>query len=75
MQNGLHVVSEPSIEAVDQFAVEMDPMAVCVRNNLRPHTPGEEGLQDQRIIEAIYESARTGKSVSLAAHQETPRGP
>jgi predicted dehydrogenase len=75
MQDGHDVVSEPSIEAVDQFAVEMDHMALCVRNNLRPHTPGEEGLQDQRVIEAIYESARTGKSVSLAAPHETTRGP
>ena len=75
VQDGHDVVSEPSIEAVDQFATEMDHMAFCVRNSQRPHTPGEEGLQDQRIIEAIYESARTGKSVSLAAHQETPRGP
>jgi hypothetical protein len=38
-------------------------------------TPSEEGLQDQRIIEAIYESARTGTSVSLPAPQETTRGP
>ena len=26
---------------------------------------GEEGLRDMRIIEAIYESARTGKSVKI----------
>jgi len=75
VQDGHDVVSEPSIEASDQFAVEMDHMALCVRNNLRPHTPGEEGLQDQRIIEAIYDSARTGKSVSLAQPQEVIRGP
>jgi predicted dehydrogenase len=74
-QDGHDVVSEPSIEAADQFAVEMDHMALCVRNNLQPHTPGEEGLQDQRIIAAIYEAARTGKSVSLAAPREATRGP
>jgi len=74
VQDGHDVVSEPSIEAADQFALEMDHMALCVKNNLQPHTPGEEGLQDQRIVEAIYESARTGKSVLLAAPQETTRG-
>lgn len=74
-QDGHDVVSEPSIEAADQFAVEMDHMAFCVRNNVQPHTPGEEGLQDLRIIEAIYESARTGKSVSLAELREATRGP
>jgi predicted dehydrogenase len=75
VQDGHDVFGELSIEAADQFAVEMDHMALCVRNNLRPHTPGEEGLQDQRIIQAIYESARTGKSVSLAAPREATRGP
>jgi predicted dehydrogenase len=75
VQEGQDVVSEPSIEAEDQFAVEMDHMALCVRNNLRPHTPGEEGLQDQRIVEAIYESAKTAKPISLAAPREATRGP
>ena len=75
VQDGHDVASEPSIEAADQFAFEMDHMALCVRNNVQPHTPGEEGLQDQRIIDAIYQSARTGKSVSLAAPREATRGP
>jgi predicted dehydrogenase len=30
-----------------------------------PRTPGEEGLRDIRIITAIYEAARTGKTVKL----------
>jgi LmbE family N-acetylglucosaminyl deacetylase len=66
-------MSEPSIEAADQFAAEMDHMALCLWNNLQPHTPGEEGIQDQKIIEAIYESARTEKSVSLAVPREAIR--
>jgi len=36
-----------------------------VIDNQPPYTPGEEGLQDQKIMEAIYESARTGKPVNL----------
>ena len=35
-------------------------------NNTEPLTPGEEGLKDMKIIEAIYESARTGKPIKLA---------
>jgi len=35
-----------------------------VMRNRQPHIPGEEGLQDMKIIEAIYESARSGRSVS-----------
>ena len=39
------------------------PRVSC--SNQTPYTPGEEGLQDHRIMEAIYESARTGKPVKL----------
>ena len=48
----------PQISEMDQFANELDHMADCVVNNRQPYTPGEEGLQDQRIIEAIFESAQ-----------------
>ncbi len=47
----------PILGAKNQFALEMDHMAECVMQNKTPYTPGEEGLQDQRIMEAIYESA------------------
>jgi predicted dehydrogenase len=50
----------------NQFALEMDHFAECVVSAKQPWTPGEEGLQDQRIMEAIYESARIGKPVRLA---------
>ncbi len=55
----------PSIKEVQQFALEIDHFAQCILENKRPYTPGEEGLQDQKIMEAIYESARTGKPVKL----------
>ena len=74
-EDGRNVVSEPSIEEKDQFAAEMDHMASCVRANTEPHTPGEEGLQDQRITDAIYESARTGKVVKLKTPTTATRGP
>ena len=61
----------PGIEQIstkhsNQFALEMDHFAECVVSGKQPWTPGEEGLQDQRIMEAIYESARIGKPVQLA---------
>jgi predicted dehydrogenase len=65
----------PSIEAKDQFTEETDHMAECILNDKMPHTPGEEGLQDQRIVDAIYESARTGKVVSLTPPSGSVRGP
>ncbi len=55
----------PAIPDEDQFALEMDHFADCIINNQTPFTPGEEGLQDQKIMEAIYQSAREGKLVNL----------
>jgi hypothetical protein len=34
-------------------------------DNKEPLTPGEEGLRDLKIMMAIYESARAGKTVKL----------
>lgn len=68
---------EPQIQAQNQFALEMDHMASCVRDNKRPHTPGEEGLQDMRVIGAIYEAGASGRTVKLPAAKglDVFRGP
>jgi predicted dehydrogenase len=58
---------EPQIQHQNQFALEMDHMAQCVRNDRKPHTPGEEGMQDMRIIGALYEAAESGSAVKLPA--------
>jgi predicted dehydrogenase len=63
------------IDPVDQFAREIDHMSLCVVRGQTPHTPGEEGLQDQRIVEAIYESARTNRAVKISAPAGPTRGP
>ena len=67
----------PEIPETDQFANELDHMADCVVDNHEPYTPGEEGLQDQRIIEAILESAKKGKIVKLpkVEREDAFRGP
>ncbi len=61
----------------NQFAREMDHFAECIRAGRQPHTPGEEGLQDQRLIAAIYEAARGGGMVKLPVVRglDTTRGP
>ena len=41
----------------------MDHLVDCIRNDKQPLTPGEEGLKDMRLIEAIYKSGATGASV------------
>ncbi|HYE75570.1 MAG TPA: Gfo/Idh/MocA family oxidoreductase, partial [Blastocatellia bacterium] len=60
-----NVTEERNLPTVDHFAAEMDHMSDCVMNNKEPLTPGEEGLRDLRIMMAIYEAARTGKTVKL----------
>ncbi len=49
----------------DQFVGEMDGFARAINGDGPFLATGEEGLRDMRIIEAIYESARTGKSVKI----------
>ncbi|WKB52249.1 Gfo/Idh/MocA family protein [Eleftheria terrae] len=65
---------QPSLPEVNEFAKEMDHMAQRVRDNQRPYSSGEDGLQDQRIIEAIYESARSGRWVKLEQPSNPVRG-
>ncbi|CAN7266411.1 Gfo/Idh/MocA family protein [Caulobacter sp. LjRoot300] len=51
--------AQPPIPAPpgDQFAREMDWMADVVRGKAPMVSPGEEGLQDMRLMQAILESA------------------
>ena len=51
--------------SIDQFAAEMDDFAQCILNNQPTKVPGEEGLRDVKIMMAIYEAAKTGKTVNL----------
>ena len=50
----------------NQWAAQIDHFSTCIRLKKKPATPGEEGLKDIRIIQAIYISAETGMPVKLA---------
>ncbi|MBO0936950.1 Gfo/Idh/MocA family oxidoreductase [Fibrella sp. HMF5335] len=63
-----------SLPDVNQFAAEIDHMSECVLTDRVPFTPGEEGLQDQRIMEAIYKSAKTGRPVKVPSAVKATRG-
>lgn len=54
----------------DQFGAEIAYFSDCILNNRDPQPSGREGLIDVRIIQALYESARTGRKVSIET--ETP---
>jgi len=43
----------------------MDDFADCLLTGRETPVPGEMGRRDIRIVQAIYEAARTGKRVVL----------
>ncbi|HEY7498832.1 MAG TPA: Gfo/Idh/MocA family oxidoreductase [Vicinamibacterales bacterium] len=49
----------------DQFAPELLYFSDCILKNRTPEPSGEEGLQDVRIVQALYESADTGRTVQI----------
>ena len=51
--------------ATNQFSGMLDHLSQCVMIGSEPIVPGEEGLRDMRIIEAIYASAREGRTITL----------
>ena len=59
-------VTPPPGPAATQFAGQLDHLAQCIRTGREPIVSGEEGLRDMRIIEAIYRSAREGRTIRLA---------
>jgi predicted dehydrogenase len=53
------------LQQQDQFAVEMDDFARCIRDNRPSRVSGEEGLKDIVAIEAIYQSIQSQSLVSV----------
>jgi predicted dehydrogenase len=49
----------------DQFGAEIEYFSDCILKGRPPEPSGYEGLQDVRIIEALYESAQAGKAISV----------
>ena len=57
----------------DQFAAELLYFSDCILKNREPEPSGEEGMQDVRIVQALYESAETGKAVAIPPFDRTRR--
>ena len=49
----------------NQQAAQMDNDALAIIHDREVMVPGEEGLRDIRLVQAAFESARTGKRVVL----------
>ena len=50
---------------INHQAAQLDAIAEAILNNDPSPVPGEEGLKDLKIIEAIYESAETGRKIII----------
>ncbi len=58
-------IGERFFPNIDQIAAEFDHFSQCILNDEDPLTHGEEGLKDLKVIEAIYQSAKTNTVVKL----------
>jgi glucose-fructose oxidoreductase len=57
----------------DQFAAELIYFSDCILNDRIPEPSGYEGLQDVRIVQALYESAEIGRAVELPPYEPRKR--
>ncbi len=57
--------AELDLPQVDHFATEMDDFADCILNRRQSKVSGEEGLRDIKIMTAVYQSIREGKTIKL----------
>ena len=57
----------------DQFAPQLLHFSDCVLRDRAPEPSGEEGLQDVRIVQALYESAEIGRAVAIPPFRESRR--
>jgi glucose-fructose oxidoreductase len=57
----------------DQFAPELLYFSDCILKRRQPEPSGEEGMQDVRIVEALYKSARTGRAVRIPPFRKSKR--
>jgi predicted dehydrogenase len=60
-----NALEERTLPVRDHFAMEMDHLSACVLDGKEPLTPGEEGRRDLTLMMAIYEAARTGKTLKV----------
>ena len=59
LSNGIRLSAHPA----NQQARQMDNDALAIKNSQDVFVPGEEGLRDIQVVEAIYKSAATGSRV------------
>ncbi|MBD2470875.1 Gfo/Idh/MocA family oxidoreductase [Nostoc sp. FACHB-145] len=64
---------ERTFEKHDQLAAEFTYFSDCILQNKDPEPSGTEGLNDVRIIQAIYQSIETGQPVQVQTLERSQR--
>jgi predicted dehydrogenase len=68
LQLKVHKATEqelPVLTNVDQIKSQFAHFSHCILQQSQPETDGYEGIKDLAVVEAIYQSARTGQEVAV----------
>jgi predicted dehydrogenase len=65
--------SHESFRKRDQFAPELEYFSRCILEDREPEPNATEAICDLRVVEAILESAASGKPIPLEPHQRARR--
>ena len=65
---------EQKFKVMDEFVLELDHFADCIRRGHDLKSDGIEGLRDIATIQAIYQSARENRPVAIASNIESTAG-
>ncbi len=64
-QRGSASVEELPVEAADQYSLQADGFAQAILNHTSVPTPLEDALANLAVIEAVFQSAKTGRWAEL----------
>jgi len=67
-KDGVLVDEIPQIKSTgwqESIAAEVEHFAECIRTRKKPLSPGDEGVEIMRVLDAIYKSAALGREVLL----------
>jgi predicted dehydrogenase len=56
---------DKTFPAMDEFVLEIDEFADCIREGREPEPTGEQGMRDIIIIDAIYRAVKQRRSVAI----------
>jgi len=63
--NGMNKNGDLEFPSINQQATQMDEVAWCIKHDQPMRVPGEEGLRDLKVVEAIREALKTGKKIRI----------